>query len=106
MNETTSAFQNAVETEQLIRDCVARFDGKSVLLVNGEDAMITSGVLCVTMPVVEAVSPRVDVHFSLRGLTFIMEIPLKALLRTAATWTGQYYVIRLSETFRIQPTTP
>lgn len=91
-----------VQTAPLLRSALSRLDGGAVLLVNGDGAPVTSGRLVVVMGMDGPLLPALTVEFSLRGITFVMEIPLAYVFTLVASWTGQHYVFRVPADGRLQ----
>lgn len=97
-----NSLTEALETERLVRECLIRFHRKPALIVGADGAAICSGRLLARIPHLEAFAPRLDLEFSLRGLTFTFAIPNSDLMRIAATWNQRHYTVILSHRFRLE----
>lgn len=90
------------ETAPLIRAALARLNGGVVVITTLDDVPVTSGKLLVVEGRDGPLVPSLLLEFSLRGMTFAIEVPLGSVFRLVATWTGSSYVFRLPADGRLQ----
>lgn len=55
------------------------------------------------IPELQAFAPHLELEFSLRGLTFTLELPNSDLMKIAGSWNGYHYVVAVAASFQILP---
>jgi hypothetical protein len=107
---TPSASQSVAtaltETAPLVRAALERLAGRSVLITTADDVPVTTGRLVVVEGLDGPVLPSLTMEFSLRGMLFVMEIPLERVFRMVSSWNGRHFSFRLPPDGRLNVETP
>lgn len=90
------------QTAPLLRSALARLHGGPVMITTETGAPVTNGKLVAVMATDGPLLPGLTLEFTLRGMTFAIEIPLAYVFTLVASWTGQYYVFRIPTDARFQ----
>lgn len=83
------------ETAPVIRSALQRLHGRPVLIKNGGGVPAVNGRLVLAEDRDGSALPALTIEFVLRGLVFVMEVPLGRVFDLVASWTGTHYVFRL-----------
>ncbi len=89
------------ETAPLVRAALQRLQGRPVLITTADGAPVTNGKLVVVEGLDGPIVPSLSLEFSLRGILFVMEIPLERVFRLVSSWNSGHFVIRLPEDARL-----
>lgn len=72
------------------------------MITTADGAPVTNGRLVAVMATDGPLLPGLTLEFSLRGMTFALDIPLAFVFTLVASWTGQCYIFRLPPEARFQ----
>ena len=89
------------ETARLVRAALERLQGRPVLITTADDLPVTSGTLVVVEGLDGPVMPSLSMEFSMRGIVFVMEIPLERVFRLVSSWNGRHFAFRLPPDARL-----
>lgn len=89
------------ETAPLVRAALERLNGRAVLITTEDDVAVTSGWLVAVEGMDGPILPSLTMEFQMRGIVFVMEIPLERVFRMVSSWNGRHFVYRLPSDARL-----